>query len=159
MPRFLTEAELRTEFGEAAVDRLADRDNDGMADPDLLEKVILDAEDEALSRLYNRFSDSEIPSTPETTSRYLKLQIAGLAYRHLHKHYDPVPQKAVDLGTAAWAALGAIQAGQLSAVLTGQPTVDAARPIVVAVRRSTSLSDQPITLESMESWGRGRSRW
>lgn len=153
MPRFLTETELRAIYGEVVIDRLADRDSDGIVDAGVVEDAILRAEDEAYSRLLQRFTDDEIPADTTEASEYLKEQVAGLAYYRLHLHFDPIPVKAIQQRDDARERLALIAAGQLSVVLEGQPAVDTARPLVVAVKRSASLYDQPITLSAMDAWG------
>lgn len=155
MPRFLTEAELRGIYGEVVIDRLADRDStpDGIVDAGVVEDAILRAEDEAYSRLLQRFSDDEIPADTTEASKYLKEQVAGLAYYRLHLHFDTIPAKAIQQRDDARERLALISSGQLSIVLEGQPAVDTARPLVVAAKRSVSLNDQPLTLASMNAWG------
>lgn len=153
MPRFLTETELRAIYGEAAIDRLADRDADGLVDEGVVEEAILRAEDEALSRLLNRFTDSELPADTTETSPRLKELVAGETYWKLHKHFDVPPAKAITERDEAREGFTLIAAGQLSVILEGQPAVDTARPLVVAVKRRASLYDQPITLAAMDAWG------
>lgn len=153
MPRFLTETELRAIYGEVVIDRLADRDSDGIVDAGVVDDAILRAEDEAYSRLLQRFTDDEIPADTTEASEYLKEQVAGLAYYRLHLHFDTIPAKAIEQRDDARERLALISSGQLSVVLEGQPAVDTARPLVVALKRSATLYEQPITLPAMDAWG------
>lgn len=155
MPRFLTETELRAIYGDPVIDRLADRDSDGQVDAGVVEDAIDRAENEALSRLLNRFTDGELPADTTEASDYLKEQVAGLAYYRLHKNFDVPPAKAIEERDDARANLGMIAAGQLSVVLEDAPAVDTARPVVVVHKRTASNLDQPLSLHSelMQSWG------
>jgi phage gp36-like protein len=153
MPRFLTETELREIYGEVVIDRLADRDSDGTVDSGVVEDAIDRAENEALSRLLNRFTDDELPADTTEASDYLKEQVAGLTYYRLHKNFDVVPTKAISERDDARTNLDMIVRGQLSVVLTDAPAVDTARPVVVVIKRSSGLYEQPMTLSSMDRMG------
>jgi phage gp36-like protein len=148
--RFLTEAELRADYGDAVITKLADRDNNGSADAGIIETAILDAEDEALSFLRGY---TDVPATPETTSRRLKVLIGQLAYYNLYRHMATTPFRARDGREIALKGLSQIRSGELSIATADAPTVDLARPAVAVRRRSQTLGDQPITLESMRDWG------
>jgi phage gp36-like protein len=151
--RFLTEDELRMEYTAATIDALADRDGNGSPDAGVVESAILDAEDEALARLRNRFTDTEIPAVPAAASRMVKVQVAALAYFNLYKVRAAMPQAVRDGRFAAMEMLKLIQLDQLSALLEEQPAVDTARPIVASVRRSVSSREEPIFLRAMRDWG------
>lgn len=154
--RFLTEAELRDDYGDAVITRLADRNGDGSADAGIVDNAILDAEDEVLGYLRGRFADSEIPSTTATTSRRLKVLVAALAYYNLHKALASTPFRARDGRADALANLDAVRSGRQSILLSDAPAVDSGRAIVAVSRRSSTYDEDRITLATMRDWGHER---
>lgn len=151
--RLLTDAELRGIYGDAVIHRLAVRDGSGVEGDGVVEGAILRAEDEALSTLRQRFSDTEIPAVPGDASEYLKELVAGLAYYRLHKHFDSNPGKAIAERDDARAGLASIRRGEMSALLEGSPDVDSGRAAVVAIKRRADLYEQPITIAAMDRMG------
>ena len=154
-PRLLTDAELRSQHGDAEVRRRATRDGSGVEEDGLVERTILRAESKALSILLGRFTDDQIPATPETTSDWLKSLIGYLTMYYLEDHYASRSGKSIADYTGAVDDLGRIGAGQLSAVLVDSPAVDSSRPLVASARRSAGAYDRPLTLESdsLGPWG------
>lgn len=146
--RLLTDAELRSQHGDAEVRRRATRDGSGVEEDGLVERTILRAESKALSILLGRFTDAQIPATPGATSDWLKSLIGYLTMYYLEDHYASRSGKSIADYTDAVASLEAIGAGQLSAVLVDSPAVDSARPLVAVARRSASALDRPLTLEN-----------
>jgi len=154
--RFLTDAELRLQHGEAAIHRRAVRDGSGVEGDGVVEGAILRAESKAVAILLGRFTDEQIPALPEDASPFLKSLVGKLALYNLEDHYDARSGKVIADYNEAVADLRGISAGQLSAVLEDSPAVDSSRPVVLVSRRSASLREQPITLEAMDGWGHPR---
>lgn len=153
--RLLTDAELRSQHGDAAVRRRATRDGSGVEEDGLVERTILRAESKALSILLGRFTDAQIPAAPELASDWLKTLVGYVTMYYLEDHYDSRSGKVIADYQAAVEDLGRITAGQLSAVLVDSPAVDSSRPVVASARRSASALDRPLTLESdsLGGWG------
>lgn len=149
--RFLTEAELRADYGDAVVTGLADRDRDTVADAGVVELAILDAEDEALGYIRGH---TDIPESVSETSRRLKVLVGQLAYYNLHRMMASTPFRARDGREIAIKGLAQIRSGELSIARPADPSVDLARPAVMVRRRSVTLDDAPITLANMRGWGR-----
>lgn len=143
MTRFLTEAELRADYGDAVITSLGGTP----------ETAILDAEDEALGYLRGH---TDIPASPETTSRRLKRLVGQLAIYNLYDSRATTPFRIRDGRDIAIKGLSQIRGGELSIAAPSEPTVDIARPAVAVIRRSKTLSDQPITMAAMDDWGHGR---
>jgi len=153
--RFLTDAELRLQHGEAAIHRRAVRDGSGVEADGVVEGAILRAESKATAILLGRFTDAQIPNEDDDrpASPWLKELVGKLALFNLEDHYDKRSDKVVEDAAIAVADLKRISAGQLSAVLEDSPAVDSSRAVVLVSKRSASLRDQPITLPAMDGWG------
>jgi hypothetical protein len=145
MGRFLTEAELRDIYGTAVVTSLAA----SVGSTGFVERSIEDAEDEALGYLRGH---TDIPATPETTSRRLKVLVGQLAYYNLHHGKAATPFRARDGRDIAVAGLKGIQRGELSIASPADLTASIARPAVSVIKRDPR-DESRITLESMRDWG------
>lgn len=144
--RFLTEAELREDYGDAVITKLvAAHGGAGVA-----VKKILDAEDEALGYLRG-FTD--IPASPETTSRRLKVLVGAITYYNLYSYRESRPYTVRDGYDRAIKGLSQIRSGELSIASSAEPEVGLARPAVVVRKRAASLGEQPITMDAMKDWG------
>ena len=88
--RFLIESELRADYGDTAINRLVASLGGG---GDVVTTAILDAEDEALGYLRGH---TDIPASPETASRRLKVLVGNLAYYNLHRAMAATPFRARD---------------------------------------------------------------
>lgn len=154
MGTWITEDELKNQFGDARIDDLSDRDRDGSPEADVLSAAIASGEGRAKSILLQRFSESQLPDTPTAASSVLKDAVAKLAFYFLHDHMRSVSDDVIRHRDDGLALLRDIRSGSVSLLLAGAPSVDRARAIVATRRRSSDLTDQPITLSKMEEWGR-----
>lgn len=155
--RLLTVDELRGIYTAPETARLvASRGEFNVQETEVVELAILDGEDEAVSILRGRYTDDEIPATPETTSRRLKVLVAALAWYNLHRHFQVTPGKVLADRDDARKALQSISYGEMSLLLTDDPAVDSGRPVVSSIRRPSTIYEQPMTLERMDGWGHER---
>jgi hypothetical protein len=157
--RLLAADELRAIYTASEVARVvaSRHDDGGVNENDVLELAITDGEDEALAILRSqRFTDEQIPTTPETTSRRLKVLVAALAWYNLHRHYQVTPGKVRDDRDKAYGGLRSIGSGEMSANLEGSLAVDNSRPVVASRRRPETALDRPMTMETMALWGHER---
>jgi phage gp36-like protein len=145
MGRFLTEAELRDIYGTAVVTSLAA----SLGSAGSVEQSILDAEDEAMSYLRGH---TDLPATPETTSRRLKVLVGQLALYLLYQGKAETPIRVWKGREIAVAGLKGIQRGELSIASPADLTASIARPAVSVIKRDPR-DESRITLESMRDWG------
>lgn len=147
MAQFLTEAELREEFGAAVIDRLVTTLGGSET---RVAVAIGDAEDEALSYLRGH---SGVPGAPEETSRRLKVLVADLALYNLYRGMNSTPFRVRDGRDNAIAGLRNIQSGELSIAKAADASRSLSLPAVAVVQRGPR-EDERITLASMRDWGR-----
>lgn len=87
MPKWLTEAELRSRFSDDRIDFLADLDDDGSPDAGVAEAAIDRAEDRVETELraspYKEFADADFPTTTGEASKVLKEAVGGITLRNL----------------------------------------------------------------------------
>lgn len=153
MGTWLTPAELRERFGEARIARLSDRGDASVPD-DIVDAAIADGEGEAKSILLSRYTEGELPTTTGDASQTLKRVVARFALYYLHGHYDVIPDDVKAARAAAREEATAIANGATSLLLADAPAVDQSRAYVATTRRSSDLTDQPMTMDAMRDWGR-----
>lgn len=151
---WLTEAELKSRFGEKRIDELSDRGFDGNEDADALADAIARAESRIESKLRNRYAAAELPTDDSDASDALKDVVGSIAYYYLHDHFDNKPQSVTDILTDALSRLNDLARGGASLLLANAPAVDRSRSVIRTSKRSATLTDQPITLARLELWGR-----
>lgn len=148
-------AELRERFGASKVDDRADRDRDGVPEAAVITAAIADAEGRVRSKLLTRYAPADLPSTPAAASPTLKRITLKLAWYYLWEGADIVPSQVLLMRDDALAELNAVAQGGASLGLTGAPPVDDSRPVLHRGRRATATDrEPPITLASMQDWGR-----
>lgn len=121
--QWLTEAELRTRWG-ARVDELGDRNSDGTAESADVEAAIEVAEGRVKSDLLVRFQPDDLPTTTGTASAALKRVVGGLSIWFLAERFPIKGQDVYDARSMAEKELAALKNGNLSLLLSGNPTTD-----------------------------------
>lgn len=147
--RYLTEDELEARYGADRITALADRDGDGTADTGVVEAAILDGESFADSHLLNRYSTSDLPTTPESATLPLKQVVSGFALWFLAANLSQKGQDIVDAYQTALDQVRALASGRQSLVLAAAPDVDRSRPRVLTTK---SASDATFTRAALADW-------
>lgn len=135
-PRWLTAAELRTRWGNARVDGLADRDGNGVPDTGRVETAIVEAESRVESRLLTRYRPGDLPTTTGTASAALKRIVGGLALYVLAEHLTRPADDVLRAKDDAMSELKDLVQGQAVLALADEPAVDDSRPTILTTKSS-----------------------
>jgi phage gp36-like protein len=145
--RFLALADLYARRGQAEMLRLAGN-VDGEPNLARIISAIGSAEAEALSYLTSRYTEDQLPVTPETTPDVLKDTVATLAHRRLAGSVQVAPALETE-ATEARAWLSRAARGIVNLGLSSQPQVDrgTAQILVTQTNPGTNL-----TFDTLEDW-------
>lgn len=147
--QWLTESEARSRWGANRVDRLLDRDGDGMPDAGLLTTLIERAERHAAEVLLTRYDTTDLPSTPSTTSHSLKDIVAGIFWWYLHEGLDRISEAVVEVRDESFRRLARMSSSRAVMGLSSEPSIDQARPRILVAKGVTS---RQMDADALEDW-------